>query len=167
MRVIVPYTHIEPGVLEAIREGGYEPELFDVSEDNFAYWELLCVVWKDGEDAAIIEHDIKVRLDTLRGFDLCRKPLCIAKYPYLNGVFAGLGCTRWRSSLMKAAPDLMLEVGELSNYTHCAKHWCTLAEHIGARFRANNIAITHEHLQVEHLGDQWASHGCVPRDWAG
>ena len=91
--MIVPFTRLEDGVLEALDATGYPVELHDVSGSDFDYWRLLATLWKDtSSDLCIVEQDVVVRPDTLAKFDECLNPWCAGFYKYLGSDrYSGLG----------------------------------------------------------------------------
>ena len=161
MRVVLAYTMLVPEVTRALDASEVDWEGVDVSDSDEAYWELLDDLWNYGQDFAIIEHDIVVSPGTLKSFEECPEPWCAARYPYLRGFYAGLGCVRFRSSMMQAAPHLMDEVALLHNATHAPKHYCTLDAWIQRQAREHGLGTAClDHGKVDHLGDQWPRHGC-------
>jgi hypothetical protein len=124
VRVICPYTTLHPEATAALDASGYAWEAVDVSSDDAAYYRLLCDLAAQGEDFALVEHDIVVAPDTLASFDACPAEWCAALYPYLGGWSTGLGCTRFRAGVV--TPELMRQVGEMSDETHPPKFWCRL-----------------------------------------
>lgn len=162
MKIIVPYAigGLSPETVLALGER-LDIEFRDVSADITAYFDLLEQLWAAGEHFCVVEQDIVVRAGTLASFEACANPWCAAPYPYLgSGAYAGLGCARFRTSLMEKHPDLM-DLVALHDYDgHSPKHWCTLDAAIQRElWKAGEHACT-SHLPVGHLHD-WPTHGCV------
>jgi hypothetical protein len=157
MRLVIPYTQLEDGVLDAL--GDHIADLRDVSGSITAYWELLAELWADGQDWAIVEQDIIINPDTLTSFEECPEEWCVSPYPYLSGpAHPGLGCARFRQSLMARLPDVMDTVATYNYAGHGPKHWCTLDDAL--RRTLQNLGVTvHLHDRVAHLHTQ-PTHGC-------
>jgi hypothetical protein len=167
VRVIVPFTTLEPGVVEAIEQSGYVPELCDVSGDVEAYWRLLCAVWAQGKDFAVVEHDVVVDRTTLADLERCARDWCAARYHYLGGSYAGLGCVVFKAPLLTKYPTVLLDAarhdyGPLHPRT-VGQHWCTLDHAVTTELTSHGLQ-RHlgSHGSVQHLGG-WPSHGCVAR----
>lgn len=160
MRTIVPYTRLEPQVTQAL--AGHQVEFVDVSGSDTAYFDLLAGLWAAGETFAVIEQDIVIRRDTLQAFQECGRAWCTAGYPYLGSVsYHGLGCCRFRASLMHAIPDLMDRVATHKYDGHTLRHWCILDAAIQRELWKDGRATCTAHGPVWHLNDR-VSHGCVP-----
>ena len=161
MRVVLPYIYLDVEVAEALDASGYDWDSVDVSGSDEAYWEVLSDLWSYGKTFAIVEQDIKIGPATLKSFDACPHERCASPYPYLGGMYAGLGCTRFRGSLIRGLPHLMDEVAEMSNHDHPKKFWCTLDAWMQIRFTACQIPGPCLHAPVKHLGSHMPAHGCV------
>ena len=159
--VVLPFTgKLRPEVLWALQSSEHDFEPVDVSASDIAYLELLTYLWRSGETFAIVEHDVVVGPETLAGFDTCPHEWCAAKYPYLRGVYWGLGCTRFRSPLLQRFPDLMDEVAAYEAPNHPPGHWCVLDMALTAVLRGHRIEWPHqEHGEVGHLSEG-PTHGC-------
>ena len=167
MRVVIPYVsgHLKDGVFAAASASGYAVELHDVSASDTEFWRLLDSLWRRGESFLCIEHDIVVGRDTVKSFAECENPWCSAHYPYNGGVSTGLGCTRFRQSLMREHPDVMSVVGEMEDAVHSPRHWCALDANLRTLLGILGVPHCGNHGQVEHLGDQLPSHAvCRPRN---
>lgn len=161
MRIVVPHTHISRETVISLLGAASDWEVIDVSGSDTAYFDLLNQLWTAGDEFALVEQDIVVRPSTFASFERCPNPWCAAPYPYLgSSTYAGLGCTRFRSEILAAHPDLMDDVA-LHNYEgHCPKHWCTLDAAIQRELgkRGRHVCLR-DHLPVGHLHDT-PTHGC-------
>lgn len=159
MRVVVPFTALSPETAAALDDVPYEA--VDVSQSDHAYWDLLSDLWDRREPFAIVEQDIVVNPDTIVGFEACVNDWCIARYPYLAGMYGGLGCVRFREPIMRNVPDAMLRVAEFNYPGHGLKHWCTLDAGLQRLLAARGQRMCHDHQPVGHL-HKVPSHGCIP-----
>ena len=161
-RIVVPYTDLlVPETLWALQATGRQYETFDVSESDTSYLELISYLWSCGEGFAIVEHDIVVTDDVLDSFDACDQPWCVASYPYLRGVYWGLGCTRFSASLTRDFPDVIEAVATYEDQRHPPGHWCSLDAAITFALRRRLRAWPcQKHGTVQHLGNQLPTHGC-------
>ena len=125
MRVVCAFTHIAPGVAEALDATGHPWEAVDVSGSDEDYWALLAGLWADGRCFINVEHDVIVRPDTLAELEACPQPWCGFPLPYLGGEYPGLGCVKFDASIIAAVPDALVQAGRMSNGNHPPKHWCT------------------------------------------
>lgn len=167
MRVVVPFTRKTKRVLEAIEASGFEYELIDVSESQFRYWYVVKELFDAKETFATVEHDILVNSDTLKSFDDCPCDWDIAPYPYAlmpEGFYAGLGCCKITDKLIARNPDAMELDSSWYGWdkNHKPRHWCRVDGYLKDRLLANGER-PHAHDVVQHLGDNWPSHGCVPK----
>lgn len=165
MRVICPRTKAIRKVVDALDASGYPWEAHDVSNGQFSYFHLVNSLWDEREGWMNVEHDIVINPDTLKSFEECEHDWCIAPYPYLmmpEGVYAGLGCCKFSADLIKRNPDAMKMVGEMSDKSHKARHWCRVDGYLKyVLIESGERPHAHEHVQ--HLGDGWPSHGCVKK----
>lgn len=166
MRVIVAYTEVAPGVLEALDSTGWPYELADVSEADDSYWSLLAGLWAGGETFVIVEHDVIVRPDTMAELAACGSVWCGHKTPYIHGDYAGMGCSKFGADMLRAVPDALDQVAVMTDSAHAAKHWCRvdawLQSHVLPR------AGFSQHLHEPSLGHYRPysgpakpSHGCI------
>jgi hypothetical protein len=160
VRVVVPFAgDVRPEVTGALTLP-FEPA--DVSSDDEAYWRLLAELWAHARDVAIVEHDVVVNPGTLQSFEDCPSVWCSAPYPYYgHSAYAGLGCTRFRASIMLAIPEAIEVIGEQVSGSHPRRHWCPL-DSLLQRYltgRGQSICL---HDPVAHLGGEYPAHGCAP-----
>lgn len=99
MRVIVPFTRLEPLARSALEP--FRPVYIDVSSDDLAYWRLLRGLWLGGKPFVIVEHDVIVWPDTIPELERCPEPWCAqAIHSVDTGAgrnwSATLGCVRFR-----------------------------------------------------------------------
>ena|SRR5215207_6192247 len=99
MRVIVPFTKLEPATELVLRP--YIPEYVDVSTLD-SYRLLLKRIWETGKTVIIVEHDIVPWPGALDELWYC--PCAWGSYSYhLHGgigIHHGFGCTKLSSRLM-------------------------------------------------------------------
>ena len=112
--IVAPYTQLSTETVAALRATGRPFHRAKVGDDD-RYWQLLSDLWADGEDFAVVEHDIIVNPDTFDLFDDCPSEWCVAPYPFDHRLCSGLGCTRFRGSLLLRFPEILEEV---ANRTH-------------------------------------------------
>ena len=155
MNIVVPYTRIAPETLKALRKTGLPFQMVRVGDDD-RYWNLLSRLWGEGEDFAIVEHDIVVGPRTLKSFDGCPEEWCVAPYPFLHRLCSGLGCTRFRGELLRRYPDVLDEVAEVDHPLFPGtKNWRTLDACIRDRLWERGV-VRCRHRPVGHVG----LHGC-------
>jgi hypothetical protein len=169
VRVILPFTRKTDRVVAALDASGFAWEPVDVSGSDRAYYDALYRTWAEcaakGDDLVVVEHDIEIRPTTLSGFARCDDAWCCAPYPYRvspSGWYGGLGCCRFSAALLARHADAIEAIGERHDSLHPPRHWCRLDAWLKQLLKARGEApVGHE--SVHHLGDQWPSHGCVPR----
>ena len=161
MRLVVPYTSLRPETAAALAASGFPFEEARV-DDGDGYWRLLSGLWEAGEPFAIVEQDIVVGPGTLPDLAACPRDWCSFGYPYfVSDNYHGLGCVRFSAALLARVPDAMDRVGEMSDATHPAKHWCRIDGWLQLALRKAGEPRC-EHLPpVGHL-HRHPSHGCVP-----
>jgi hypothetical protein len=168
MRVVLAYTHIAPGVREALTETGREWEEVDVSGSDTAYWELLSDLWAAGDSFIVVEHDVIIRHDTLDELEACPEPWCGWPVPYLGGEYPGLACAKFTDRIIAACPGALIQVGTMSTDSHPQKHYCNV-DHRLQRVVLPQTGLS-QHVHSPALGHYRAdglppmpSHGCVSR----
>lgn len=160
MKVVVPYSKVSQETVVSL--GGHHAEFINVSDSDTTYFDLLNELWGAQETFAVVEQDIVVTPGVLESFDECAHTWCAAGYPYLGSTgYRGLGCCRFRASLMIADPTLMDRVALHEYEGHCRKHWCVLDASIQRELWAVGRRVCTAHGDVGHLHDR-PSHGCVP-----
>jgi hypothetical protein len=160
MRVICPYTVIAPETRAALDASGYPWEARDVSGSESAYWELLAELWGAGEAFALVEHDVIPSAEVLASLGACQADWCAAPFPYVNGLIAGLGCTRFRPGIITRNPDLLNVVALMSDEKHPPRHWCRLDAWTDLVLSRRGERRCRDHPQAGHLGRS-PSHGCA------
>ncbi len=166
MRVVVPYTNLRNETRAAIEASGWDYDPIDVSSDDEAYWRLLRDLWAAGETFCIVEQDIVVKPETLDGLAACTEWRCAAAYPYFNGLYPGLGCTRFSAELLSSVPGAIEEIGSWSDEIHPLRHWCRLDGWLQTLLKRNyHVPLCTNHGIVGHIrdysGSPYPSHGCV------
>lgn len=90
----------------------YEP--LDPRDDQ-AYWKLLKQYWAvcdwNVTDLMVVEHDIVIHPDVPKVFDHCPNPVCVFDYWIGGGYAYGLGCVRFRSSVIRDRPGAIETAG--------------------------------------------------------
>jgi hypothetical protein len=159
LRLVCPHTTVTPETRAALE--GLDVEYINVGADDEAYWRLLSELWADQEDFCVVEQDVVAPPGFLYSFDACDHEWCAYSYRYKTwDEYVGLGCVRFRSSLMVSEPDLLVEVGNMVIGSHPRKHWCTLDSGI-QRWLGRYQRRAHVHGVCEHVGNGTPSHGCV------
>lgn len=131
--VLVPYTDdsylgMVFAALDGAQEHGWQvcTEPLGFGPDD--YWHCLCRWWdrcaRTKTDLMIVEHDIVAHADVLSQFGNCPEPMCAFTY-WLGGDYGyGLGCTRFRASLVCATPDAVERAGRtVSDGLPVQGHW--------------------------------------------
>jgi hypothetical protein len=119
--------------------------------DPSAYCALLTGLWAAGGTFVIVEHDIGVHADVLRGFDACPEPWCGYVYQLPGVIDAALGCTQFRTELLAAAPDAMTvsaaKADDLpaGHWAHLDAHLRTVLESRGYRLHRHRPPVAHYH----------------------
>jgi hypothetical protein len=155
MRVVIPYTARHP---DTVAGAPSNAEWFDVSEDRYAYWRMMCEVWADGEGFLVVEHDVVCRPDILVQIEACPEPWCA--FPYddmchwecMEAWSNTLGCTRFATELVRAVPDAVTAIYDQQ------RQWLNLCDYIGANLRRVGYthhwhfpAVRHHHMRLAHL----------------
>jgi hypothetical protein len=121
VRVVVPATPdgLHPSTLPAILRSGWAAHVEPMTYTE-AYYDLLCKLWADKIDFAIVEHDVEVNPETLDRFAECDHLWCAHSYEVYAGdvsaAYGGpfaLGCVRFRAELMERFPDVVVEAGKM------------------------------------------------------
>lgn len=165
MMVVMPFTRQTPECVEALNATGREWVGRDVSASDSAYFDLLTELWAARQTFCLVEHDIIVTADALDGLEACDSDWCVCPYPYgaaQGGLHAGLGCVRFRGSLLERTADALERVAALSDRQHPHRHWCRLDHWLqqivlpgmGERMCVHATA-------VGHHGSLSPAHGCV------
>jgi hypothetical protein len=169
MHVVVPYSDAagpSPETTDALHRAHEGFVCAYVGDDDYAYQRLLRELWAKGEAFAIVEQDIVVEPSTLQTFRACPKLVCCATYPYLKSErYAGLGCVRFSTQLLRAAPDVMERVAEYSDAQHPAGHWCATDAWLQRELVKRRVGrCVAPHGNVGHLHRN-PSHQCVPDEY--
>ena len=106
MTFLCPYTNLRLEAWKALREHTGHRALFrSVAGDAHDYACLVTEWWERGSDFALVEHDIVIRADVVEAFETCPEPWCAFPYEWTTNIGPALGCTRFRSALMKERPE--------------------------------------------------------------
>lgn len=160
MRVVVPYTSLRPETAAALTASGFPFEEIAVDGGD-GYHRLLSGLWEAGEAFTVVEHDVIVTAEALDSLDACAGEWCSCPHPYLSGFYAGLGCARFRAPLLRRHPDVMAEVGLMSDEGHPPGHWCRQDGYMRAVLMRRGERQCAAHPEVGHPSRSPA-HGCVP-----
>lgn len=160
MRVVVPFTSLRPETAAALSASGFPHEPVEV-DDGDGYHRLLSGLWAAGESFAIVEQDIVVGPGTLPDLAACPRDWCSCPYPYMNGLYAGLGCARFRESVIARHADLMDVVAGMSDEGHPPKHWCRQDGYMRAVLMQRGERQCTAHPEVGH-SSRSPAHGCIP-----
>ena len=156
--LVLPFTRIAYETVVALNATGREVTRIDVSASDESYYLLMNRLWKTGADFAICEQDIIPTPTIYDDFDACESVWCAACYPYLTGLYAGLGCVRFRGELTGAHPGVVERAGAHSFGGHPLRHWCVLDAGIQWELRAIGLhPCTHGQVGTTST---WPSHGC-------
>jgi hypothetical protein len=160
VRVIVPHTRIEPETRAALAASGYGWEAVSVAGSDTAYTDLLADLWAAGQDFAIVEHDIVPWRGALAELDSCTEQWCAFPYPLRSWMHAGLGCARFRGTLLAACPTAVTDTLAEQTGTHPRGHWCNLDDRLSRSLRRLGAARHVHPVPVGHLFPE-PSHGCT------
>lgn len=115
-RVIVPTTRLRPATARLLNRHAPGHTRVPLGPAADAYCTLMERLWAQGEGFAIVEHDIGIHPGVLPQFEACPSWWCGFQYdigrPPNHITIAALGCTRFRTELLRAEPDLMEMVGK-------------------------------------------------------
>jgi hypothetical protein len=159
--IIVPFAGPYEATAAALDATGRPWQPADVSGDDCAYFRLLASLWNHGGTFTVVEHDITVTPDALDSLDTCQADWCSAPYPYLNGLYAGLGCARFRPAIMARHPDVLAAAAQLSDDSHPPMHWCRLDSWLTGALQVRGERKCTAHPHVGHP-DRRPAHGCTP-----
>lgn len=157
LTVLVPYVAgmLHPATRRLLRLHVPSGTLIDWREidraDNEAYWRLLAESWRQPGSTLIVEHDIGIRAGVIEELADCPEPYCGFPYPLDRGVMlACLGCTRFRSCLKAAEPDLLGVVGEVAGDGLPARDWRRLDVRTGDELKRRGYAMHVHQPPVRH-----------------
>jgi hypothetical protein len=140
MRVVCPWTRLQPDTEAALKAQAPQTEFVDVSGSPTAYWSLLSDLWALQEDFIVVEHDVVIAPGTIAGFEACPESWCGCRS--VGGSMPFLQCTRFRRELTVAYPNLLLDIPP------GRRHWdgldmCFLPQARGAPRRQRSPARGH------------------------
>ncbi len=164
MRVICPFTELEPETRDAIDLTGRQCEYVDVSGSDDAYWALLAELWKAGREFCIIEHDVVPGRGSLDELEDCPGDWCSFAVAYGTGAHAGLGCVKFSTRLLGQLPYALERIEARCDDTHPPKHWCRLDAWLNEYLRNHEQRPCIHIPALTHLRDEEGpvqpSHGC-------
>lgn len=158
-RIAVPFAQLRAETVVALhsQEVTYAPMTTDQS-----YYELLRDLWHEGKSFVIVEHDIVITPDTIPELAVCENEWCAMAFPYRGEEKAwSLACAKFSASLIARFPDLMEEVGGMSDAKHPPGHWCRMDAWIWQALTKRGISRCEHQNVVGHVGAQYPSHGCL------
>lgn len=165
MRLICPFTHIEPRTLDGIRATGRDCTYRDVWASDDAYWRLLAEMWEACDTFAVVEHDVIVRPDSLDELERCAGDWCAFGVSYGDGGHAGLGCAKFTAGITGRHRDALEQIGRRSDSTHPPRHWCRVDGWLDEYLRARGERKCVHGPPLEHVraydGPAQPSHGCT------
>jgi len=144
--ILLPYTRLNPATARLANRyaPGHVRARIDPADDS-AYWRLLAGAWgASGEDLIVIEQDVGIRFGVLGAFGACRRPWCGHPYRIGDCLRVCLGCTRFTRELQADEPDLLEQVGRISEPGLPAKDWRRLDVRIADELGRRGHAV-HEH----------------------
>ena len=170
MKILCPFTKLHPRTVEALNlhaPGAWFPY---VGGSDFSYLTFLKQMWAEGKATVIVEHDIEVGPETVPGVESCAEPWCVQPFSRLlpgphstwdgqgwtNGVpllTKSLGCVRFSEALMKAEPDLMVEVEGMEDGGVPAGHWRRLDDRIARVLEGRDYRVCVHVPEVKHHHD--------------
>lgn len=101
----------ETAILQHWTEWGNQWDFHLVDPDNTKqYGQILTRYWEAGDDFAVVEPDIVIREDVAETFLGCGCVYGCFPYAWRTDVGPALGCTWFRSPLLRDYPRLMREV---------------------------------------------------------
>ena len=113
--MVVPY--IECMLRPQTRDIGtrFGAEFANVGSSDTAYHSLLTQLWSVGEGFGLLEHDLAPSDALLSELLACPHEWCAAPYLYAPQgkrilIWGGLGCTKFRESLLRREPDAMARI---------------------------------------------------------
>src|ERR1035437_408411 len=132
--------------LEQAKRPQDELTFLDVSNVDTAYALSLIESWNGQSDLLVVEHDIVIHPEILDELDACPSDWCAYPYEIATGLCdQGLGCTRFRASLMADCPNVMLRAAECltdPNYSNkvvddgvAPWHWVRMDTRVNAVLR--------------------------------
>ena len=164
MKIVVPYTRLRRGVIDALVVHAKTFTLVNVAASDEAYFDLLANLWGAAKTFVLVEHDIVVNETTIDELKVCDHDWCAMGFPYRGEEKAySLACTKFSAELIRKYPDLMEIVGQMSDSMHDPMHWCRLD--MWMFMVLDQLGETrHEHARsqpVGHIGEQFPKHGCL------
>lgn len=172
MKVVVPFTSegmrvsSHSAVMWQANAVGIVPLFHDVSGSDTAYCELLAMLWAEGQDFVIVEHDVVPHHRVFREFTECPEPYCAFAYEVGLWVGPALGCSRFRTELLASVPDAMVRVASRPTNWGPPGHWRQLdVALLGWVLRDEEGLQPHVHLPpVEHLNEAKQLHPVFESD---
>jgi hypothetical protein len=127
------------------------------AEDRTAFYAHLAQIWRDGEDALVVEQSVVIACGTVDALEACESPWCSCNgdaWPCREDTplwaHAFLQCNRWRGVFMQTYSHAFDEVDPVN------RHWATLDRMVLPKLRA--VPHVHADRRTAHdsrkLGDR-------------
>ena len=120
MLLVCPYEpQVHPLTASSLKAHVPSAEYRKIGTDRTGYWQMLTHLWAQGESFILVEHDVEIHGSVFPEFLNCWRPWCVFPYsgpPILGGGLGApferaLGCTRFRSDLLREHPQLISSIG--------------------------------------------------------
>jgi len=148
MKIICPYTKLNQVTEFALRtEHRYDVEFVNVSNSDYAYFNLVYKLWEEKETFVIIEHDIVPWPGALKKIYWCPRPLCIYLAPHgmgENSYSLGWGISKYSKKLIKDHPFHLHD-------SKLTREWHHLDGELVTRLIENGTQLHIHHPPVLHL----------------
>ena len=148
MKLVVPYTRLDPLVPKVLRDYGFSPRYAYLPEEH-SYWELLCELWAEQETVVIVEQDILPWRGAIEEISECPKPWCAFSYlrhftPEKKAAtdYFGFGCVKFGQELMVKLPDAFNQMAD--------HHWSKLDSQFEWYTYQNSVRPHHHRPSVVH-----------------
>lgn len=144
MRVLAPYTRMDPRTKAWLWVCAPQAEHVNVSGDDFAYWRAIDDCWDGSDDLIIAEQDNQINQGVLPSFESCRQPWCVYAYQgWSSSVLLdqSLGCTRFSAGLQEQVT--------LSEISHVPVKWDVIDRAISDALKSRGYT-AHTHGVIKH-----------------
>jgi len=140
-RIVCLFTNeYDPALTELERQapvGAKVEKMCAPAEDRTAFYEHLAQIWRDGEDALVVEQSVVISCGTVDALEACEEPWCSCNghaWPCREDTplwaHAFLQCNRWRGAFMRKYSHAFHEVDPVN------RHWATLDRMVLPKLRA-------------------------------
>jgi len=155
MRALCCWTDLRPDTEGAVRFLWPDThEFVDCRSHETRYHETLERYWQAGADFVNVEHDVVPDERVRDAFEECEEPWCVFVYELAVGFLPDvLGCVRFRTALMQAEPDAMVEAGKADQSGVTARAWYRTDVRLSQLLRRREYS-PHLHGRVPHLNEK-------------